>query len=124
MARADIPEDVRRLVGERLPSVSHVEILLLLRALPDKAWTAEEVARAQTTRVPAAVGFLEHLHEAGLVSREDDRYRYAAQRAATVDALADCYTSRRHAVVSLIFAEPDDSATSLADAFRLRRKKS
>lgn len=125
MAPSEIPDDVRRLIGEHLESVAQLEVLLLVRAAPDKWWSAEEVARALVSRPPAAAGFLAHLHAAGLLGRDGDVYQYAPSpaNAATVDALAECYATRRPTVIGLIFARPDDAVASLADAFRLRRKR-
>ena len=127
MAAGDeIPAGVRRLIGERIESVAQLEVLLLLRAAPDKAWSPDEVGRALVTRADAAAGFLRHLAMYELLTRsEDDQYRFAppAGMSGDVDALAQCYATRRTTVIGLIFApRPGDSAAaSLAAAVRVRR---
>lgn len=129
MAASDeIPEGIRRLITERIESVAQLEVLLLLRAAPDKTWSVTEVARALVTRPDAAAGFLRHLVDRGLVRQEgDDAFRYAAsgELGDDVDGLAQCYATRRTTVIGLIFApRPGDSAAAtLADAFRLKRRR-
>ncbi len=122
---SDIPEPVRRLIAGHLESVAQLDVLLLLRAAPDKWWTSEEVARALVTRPPAALGFLHHLTGTGLLERDEERFRYAppGTTGPVVDELAACYSARRTTVVSLILSAPDEAVSSLADAFRLRRRK-
>ena len=125
MAAPEIDDRVRRLVAAHLASVAQREVLLLMSAAPDKWWTADEVAHALVTRPPAAAGFLGHLAGTGLLERDDERFRYAPSGAtsAAVDELAACYATRRPTVVGLILARPDEAVTSLADAFRLRRRR-
>ena len=119
VAGEDIPGEVRRFIAAHLDSVSALEVLLLLHAEPDRAWTADDVAAQLVTKPPAAAGFLGHLRDHGLASEQDGRFRYAPHRA--VDALAAAYAARRHTVISLIFDRPDPAASALADAFRFRK---
>ena len=125
MAPPEIAEPVRRFIAGHLESVAQLEVLLLVRAAPDKTWTADEVARALVTRPPAATGFLEHLHGTGLLAREGEGFRFAPPggTGTVVDELAACYATRRPTVIGLILAGPDEAATSLADAFRIRRRR-
>ena len=125
MAPPEIAESVRRFIAGHLESVAQLEVLLLVRAAPDKWWTAEEVARALVTRPPAATGFLQHLEATGLLERDGDGFRFAppGKTGAVVDELAACYATRRPTVIGLILAGPDEAVNSLADAFRIRRKR-
>ena len=125
MAPPEIAEPVRRLIAGHLESVAQLEVLLLVRAAPEKWWTPDEVARALVTRPPAALGFLQHLSATGLLEREYERFRYAppGKLGGVVDELAACYATRRPTVVGLILAGPDEAASSLADAFLFRRRR-
>jgi len=119
---------VRRLIADHLDSVAQLEALLLLRAAPERAWTPADVSRALVTRPEPAARLLEHLHEHGLTARDDGsgghRYAPAAVPASVVDALAECYATRRPTIVGLVFApRPSDAAQTFADAFRLRRER-
>ena len=125
MPPPDVPDGVRRLISEHLESVAQLEVLLLTRAAPEKWWTADEVARAMVTRPAAALGFLRHLHVSGLLAAGDGGFRYdpPAATGADVDELASCYATRRPTIVGLILAGPDEAASSLAEAFRIRRRR-
>jgi hypothetical protein len=121
-----VPAPVRGFIASHIVSVAQLEVLLLLRAAADKAWTAGEVARALVTQNEAAAGWLEDLAERGLARHEDAGYRYAPvtpEIEGIVDALAESYANYRVAVISLIFARPSEGVTRLADAFRIRRKR-
>ena len=105
--------------------MAQLEVLLLLRAAADKDWTADEVARALVTQPEAAAGWLENLADNGLARDRDGSYRYAPSSNdvdRTVDLLAESYANYRVTVISLIFARPSERVTSLADAFRIRRR--
>jgi hypothetical protein len=123
--RQSIPADVRQFVAEHIDSVGLLDVLLLLRAAPEKQWSPSEVGRALVTSNVAAATQLERLREHRLAVEVEGAYGYAPppDQQATVDALAECFARRRHTVIGLIYAGPERSATLLADAFRLRRQE-
>jgi hypothetical protein len=124
---ADIPEPVRRLIALHIHSAGQLEVLLLLRAVDDRDWSPEDVARAQVSTTAVAEQMLDDLCRRGLASRggEPPRYRYAPppDLAGVVDQLAEAYATRRVAVVGLIFSKPSSAVTGLADAFRIRKDR-
>jgi hypothetical protein len=124
---ADIPEPVRRFIAQHVHSAGQLEVLLLLRALPDREWSADEVARAQVSTSVLAEQTLEDICRRDLASRSGDprRYRYAppAELAPVIDELAELYATRRVTVVGLIFSKPSSAVTGLADAFRIRKDR-
>lgn len=125
MPETGVPAPVRRFIASHIVSVAQLEVLLLLRAAADKEWTAGEVARALVTQPEAAAGWLENLTDHGLARERDGSYRYAPfsdEVDRTVDSLAESYANYRVTVISLIFARPSERVTSLADAFRIRRR--
>ena len=115
------------LISRHIHSVEQLEVLLLCRAVPDKAWTPAEVARALVTGTDTASLRLVDLAERGLLRVEPGGakgYRYAPPNRrldASVDELAEAYATRRVTVIGLIFSKPDDAATAFADAFLFRR---
>jgi hypothetical protein len=115
-----VPEPVRRFIAEHIESVAQLEALLLLRAAPDKWWTPDEVARALVTRPEPAAALLTHLGSHGVVEERPGEFRYVARD--DIDAVAEAYATRRTTVIGLIFSRPDPAVSSLADAFRFRRK--
>jgi hypothetical protein len=121
---ADVTDDARRLITEHIHSVEQLEVLLLLRAAPDKEWSAAEVARALVSQPDTAETRLADLARRRLLKRKDDTYRYApvAKTDKAVGDLATAYATRRTTVIGLIFSKPSDAVTSFSDAFRLRRR--
>ena len=123
----DVPPQAARFLGEQVESVRQLEVLLLLRDQPGRAWTPHEVSEQLSSSPAWAAQMLEDLRDKHLVAVGGDAYRYApadAALAATVDTVAGLYARRKTTVVSLIFGGPgDDPVRSLADAFRIRRER-
>lgn len=121
-----MPTAARRLIAERIESVQQLEILLLLRAAPDKNWSPREVARALVTGVETSEGWLERMTRDQLLVRRGDEYRYApatAELDRAVDRLTESYAKYRVAVVTLIFSTPSERVRTFSDAFRIRPRK-
>jgi hypothetical protein len=123
----EISEPVRRFIAQHVHSAAQLEVLLLLRTVPDRDWSIEEVARAQVSGARMAEELLEDLRARGLIARDEDsqRFTYRPPPAleTVIDDLAESYATRRVAVVGLIFSKPSSSVTSLADAFRIRKDR-
>ena len=120
----DLPPDVRAFIARHVDSASLLDVLLLLRAAPEKSWTAAEVARALVTAEGLATDQLRKLLAAGLVVEHEGGVRFRpGGEAATIDELAECYAKRRHTVVGVIYGSDARSATTLSEAFRIRRRK-
>jgi hypothetical protein len=43
---SELNERIQRFIAENIASVAQLEVLLLLKQNPDRAWNAEDVARA------------------------------------------------------------------------------
>jgi len=124
MTAAMIPGDVRRFLLATIPTVPHLEALLLLRGRGD-AWTLPQLCSRLYVDAGNATALLEDLAAAGLVATGDDSVRYApvdAEVAATVDALAALYARQTVAIAELIHSSSDRKAQRFADAFRLRKE--
>lgn len=124
MGSAGIPSDVEQFVASTIRSVEQLEVLLLLHDEPQRDWRAREVSSTLRTQEASAAAWLAALAEAGLAKASGDGFRYEppARLHATIDELQRCYATYRVRLIGLIFAGPDDSIQSFADAFRLRRK--
>lgn len=124
-----ISQAVRALIVERIDSVVQLELLLLLQASPERAWTAAEVAQELRIEPSWATGQLGELAARGLLAPAPDApgaYRYAPhppELDATVVQLSKDYAERRVTVITLIFSKPVDKLRTFADAFRLRKDK-
>lgn len=119
----DVPAAARRLIDQHIHSVEQLEVLLLLRATPGKAWTVDEVARAVVSQRDTAGQRLQDLSARRLIRRDGDTFTYGpdAETDRAVGELAAAYASRRTKVVGLIFSKPSDAVLGFSDAFRLRR---
>jgi hypothetical protein len=122
-----IPEDVHRFILSSIESVEQLEVLLLMQAAPGVEWTPEAIA-LQLYSTPSSIGGrLAALVRQDLVqvTGTPPTYRYHPKipsLASTVERLADCYRTRRVAVVTLIASKPLENVRAFSDAFRLRKK--
>lgn len=127
LSTASLPPQVVAFIRQDIHSVLQLEVLLLLRERGGE-WTASAVAQEVRITVQHAELRLQDLRLRGLLATSGpaQTYVYAPtpeSRRQLVDELAACYATTRYTVINLIFSEPGDSARSLADAFRFRRKK-
>jgi hypothetical protein len=124
MTAHTIPGDVRRFLLAAIPTVPHLEALLLLRARQDD-WPNAQLASRLYVDAPTAANLLDDLVAAGLASRTAETCRYApsdADVANTVDALASLYKRQMVVIAELIHSSSDRKAQRFADAFRLRKE--
>lgn len=109
MDSVGLPELVESFLRDHITSYEQLEILLLLRTEPARAWSLEEVAQPLSIARPAATAALAHLRELGLVVIVEehgggDGARYAlaegpAELSSTVAALAVAYDEDRAGVM-------------------------
>lgn len=123
----NIPDNVVAFVQEHIHSVLQLEVLLLLYA-DGGAWTAVRIANEMRIPEQMAESHVHDLELRGLLEREpsSDSYRFATENpevSVQVAALAEAYRDMRHSVINLIFSAPGGGARSLADAFRIRKRK-
>lgn len=123
-----LADDVRRFVLARVPSVPFLEALLLFRAAPGQALTAETLAARLYVAPAVAAGLLALLLDARLVAAADGGgWVYApapgSALAAVVDRLAAAYAADVVGVSRLIHARSGTGAHDFADAFKLRKDR-
>ena len=125
----EFPADIKKFIADHVSSVAQLELLLLLRESSDRAWSADDVAKALYTTPQMMATQLADLNTAGVLApdtRGDGFYRYAPRTpelADTIMRLAEMYKVKRVTVISAIYAEPVDPLRSFADAFRFRKEK-
>jgi hypothetical protein len=123
----DIRADLRDFIVNEIGSISELELLLLLFQEPQKAWNAQEAAKALYTAEDATAALLDRFRVRGLAAVDSDgAYTFAARSPELqqlVADLAELYQSRRVTVINLIYAGPVQKLQSFADAFRLRKPK-
>lgn len=131
MGSGDIDAAVKSFIHDKIESVEHLEILLLLHAQAERTWSAEEVVASLRNELESARIRLADLAQKRLLAVDlqgqtgtaSPRYRYApvGPLAAAVDKLAATYSMRRVTVIQLIFSKPLDRIQVFADAFKLRK---
>lgn len=106
-------------------SVEQLEVLLVLHAEQNRAWSAAEINERLRSQEPSIAKWLEALVALKLVSLVEGRHRYAPgseELAARVASLANAYRERRIKVIELIFSKPNETLLSFARAFQLRKQ--
>jgi hypothetical protein len=124
MTVSPLPGDVRRFLLATIPTVPHLEALLLLRGLQHD-WTPAVLANRLYIDPAVAALLIDDLVAAGLVDCRDERCRYAPADpaiAAIVDEVAALYARQTVVIAELIHSTSDRKAQRFADAFRLRKE--
>jgi hypothetical protein len=125
----EIPEDARRLIAQRIHSAPELELLLLVRQLPEQDWTDRDVAQALRDDADHAARILFDLMARGLlrlVKNAPLTYRYgpaSPEIARAVEAVVAAHAAAPEAVRALIRRPASTSLRQFADAFRLRHDK-
>lgn len=117
-------EDVIGFVSATIKSIWALELLLLMRATRQQAWSAEDLVRELRASMLVVHEALTQLSQAGLLA--DDAagllyYRPASpQLASFVDDTESLYRAKPLAVINAIASAPNDKLRIFADAFRLK----
>lgn len=124
MPVSNIPDNVRRFLLSAIPSVPHLEALLLLRAGP-AGWDAALLARRLYVDERVAAQLLADLERAGLAHRGAGGHAFAPpdpELAAIVAELDGVYARHVVEVAELIHSSSARRAHRFADAFRWRKE--
>jgi hypothetical protein len=119
-----LSEDVLRFIRTTIRSVWALELLLLLRRDPARAWNVEALIRELRGSAGIVAGAMTELEAAGLVAAADDAFRYrpaSPELDALVAATAAAYAEYPVAVTHAIFTAPSDKIRLFADAFRIKQ---
>lgn len=127
MTNDPISEEVKQFIAERIDSVELLEVLLFLRAKPDREWSAAEVSKELRSSPNSIAKRLENLHARELLFLKEGSpplYRYSPRTnnlMVAVDQLARAYAISQARVIDLIFSKPIDKLRHFSDAFKLRK---
>jgi DNA-binding IclR family transcriptional regulator len=127
MSREPIPDDVKRFILTSIPSIPHLETLLLLRNNEHLLWSSADVARRIYISEKAAHALLQELLAAGFVSdsgSEGQQYRYAPaseQLREMISRIGQCYSKNLVDVTELVHSKINKRAKQFADAFIWRK---
>jgi hypothetical protein len=124
-----IPEDVHRFVLTSIPSVPHLEALLLFHGHPDRERSCAEVARAlyvPDSRAGELLDYLCKIHCLSASGGPQAGYRYAPrdeELRALLERVVHAYRTEMIGVTHLIHDTTQRSAHRFADAFRLKKER-
>lgn len=127
MGEALIPDDVQAFLLQHIDSVAQLEALLLLRADPTGAWSAETLAKRLYITAQEAAVVLDRLAADGFLATPQDlpgSYQYhpaSGELADMVDRIAALYAKYLVPVTNLIHSKPRTRVQEFADAFKLRK---
>jgi hypothetical protein len=115
--------DIKEFLLAHIDSIAQLEALLLLRATPDKLWDAGAAARRLYIGEREGQEILARLSAEGLISRDDNAYRYApaSDKTALIDRLAETYARQLIPITNIIHQRPG-RIRQFADAFKLKRE--
>jgi hypothetical protein len=122
-----VPAHVRRFILLSVPSVPHLEAILLLREEPSRRWDAGAVARRLYMKPEAAAAILVDLVAAGIITLagpQSPDYTYQPNSEELRDIISDvaaCYIRNLRTVTHLIHSKTATQAQQFADAFKLRK---
>lgn len=123
----EIPLEVTALVHRSLPTMVHIELLLLLARTAPKEWTRHALAaelRSSPALVAAALADLETARLAeSLPGAEPPQHRLGAGDEATRQTIAklqDVYDRLPVTLIKMLYNRPPSAAKAFADAFRVR----
>lgn len=126
MTASTIAPEIRRFILGRIPSVPHLEALLLLRNEP-REWGADAVAERLYIGEQAATVLLGELVAGGMLEATAEsprRYCYRPRSETLrnlLDELAATYATHLVEVTQLIHSKTDRKAQHFADAFKWRK---
>jgi hypothetical protein len=122
-----IPDGVRRFIVTSVPSIPHLEGLLLLRDPTIHAWNAGMLAQRLYIGTRQAAELIATLHNGGFLSPVDGSpgdYCYQPRHPSLreiVDQLALAYQADLIGITNLVHSASSKKVQQFADAFKWRR---
>lgn len=121
---APLTDEIKRFILTSIPSVPHLEAILLLRNHHAETWDGKALARRLYLGEKAANDLLIELCEAAVAQFDGTGYRYqprSQELCDKIDQLAGAYASHLIEVANLIHSKTGKRAQQFADAFKWRK---
>jgi hypothetical protein len=122
-----ISDDLRGFAANELGSIWAIELLVLLRADPGRAWSADELVRELRASAMVVGELLPRFRKLGLIeSPEAGRWSWrpaSADLERLSEAVARAYATRPIALIKAVAQQPNSQIHLLADAFKLKDGK-
>lgn len=127
MTDAALSQRVQRFLMTHIDSIEKLEVLLLLRNVTEREWTASTVAlELRITEASAAARLADLTASRLLVSNggSPEVYRFSPaspEDTRSIAELAMAYSERRVSVITFIFSRPQERVRGFADAFLFKK---
>lgn len=132
MSQTELPDNVRRLIRDCVPTLEALEIVLLMTRDPGRDWSPHAVTRLiQPGEGPISdshvLAYLQALAEQGILVRQPGgAFAYqprGSELIRAIEGLIVAYHQRPVTLIRTIYEAADlRNIRSFADAFRLRKK--
>ncbi len=120
-----IPDAVQRFLFTSIPSVPHLETLMLLWREQERTFTVDDIASRLYVSVDAARALADDLTRADLLCSEESGYRLNTdppELRALLQELDRTYSRQVRAVAELIHSNVDRKAHRFAKSFYWRKR--
>jgi hypothetical protein len=131
MSAEGLPPEVEELIQQALPTMVHVELLLLLHRTAPSCWSVASAAGELRTSAPLIESAFADLETSRFAARASGRMPSEWCLDPNDDARLDVTTKLREAyerrpvtLVKALYRRPASPVQAFADAFRLRPKDS
>jgi hypothetical protein len=124
MSEGEIPPEMKEFLRRWIPSVGHLDVLLLLFEVPDLKMNSGKVSQLLRTNNEYAQSQLRELCHAGFLKADGDGNYYCdpgSEYLELVNKLKVIYKLKRPAIISCIYDRPADPVQQLADAFKIKK---
>ncbi|HYE03558.1 MAG TPA: hypothetical protein VD963_10030 [Phycisphaerales bacterium] len=124
-----ISREVAAFIAGHVTSVAELELLLVIRNNPARAWSGADLAGELRVDPAWATRQLERFASSGFIARSDGEPPTYAFRPSgpglerLLTEVATAYLLHRVRLIELIYAGPDPGIRAIADAFRLRKDR-
>jgi len=128
MSDESFTPEVLELIGRCIPTVPHLEALLLMWEATPRAWGATEIAARIYVADDVAIDILRGLERCGVVARVTDQpltfgYDPRSEFDATLPLLSKTYRRQLGRVARYIHSQGPKAVREFSRAFRLRREQ-
>jgi predicted transcriptional regulator len=127
MLEGEITPELQGFIARYIRSVEKLEVLLLLSAERERAWSSKEVYQKIQSSLFSVNERLAELCSDGFIKEEPgDHFQFRPETKELEERVANlnvAYQQRRIKVIESIFSKGADDLRKFSDAFKLRKEK-
>lgn len=128
MKKDDLPIHVRYFLQTSIDSIEQLQVLLLLHASPERAWTAQEIATELRSVDTSINTRLKELYKRKILLPLNENQHQFLPTSPDMQELISVVVSenqlRPYQIIDAIYSSQDKSIQDFANAFKMRGDKS